>query len=80
MAQTISQRGKEVERAAPIIRRKAIEELSKSPFRLLGNFGQQKFNCVLRIIKNIKKRPKSDKKTNDYKIESREFSTLKERL
>ena len=56
MVQAISQRGKEVERVAPIIRRKAIEELSKTPLRLLGNFGQQTFNCVIRILKSIKKR------------------------
>lgn len=39
------------ERVAPIVIKKTIEELYKSPFCLLGDFGRQKYNAPLRKLK-----------------------------
>ena len=40
----------EVERVLPKILRGAIEDVYKTPFRLLGNFGKQQFNKIKRKI------------------------------
>ena len=48
--QAISTRGAQIERALPKILRGAIEDVYKTPFRLLGNFGRQQFNKITRKI------------------------------
>ena len=40
----------EIERVLPKILRRAIEDVYKTPFRLLGNIGKQQFNKIKRII------------------------------
>ena len=50
--QVIRSGGAEVERLLPKIIRRAIEDVYKTPFRLLGNLGKQQFQ---KIKKNIKK-------------------------
>ena len=42
--------GAEIERAAPKIIRGAIEEVYKTPFRLLGNLGKKKFQKIKRKL------------------------------
>ena len=42
----ISQRGKEVELVLPKIRRRAIEDVYQTPFRLLVNFGKKQLNRI----------------------------------
>ena len=42
--------GAEVERIAPKIIRGAIEEVYKTPFRLLGNLGKQQFQKIKRKL------------------------------
>lgn len=42
--QAISTRGAQIERVLLKILRGAIEDVYKTPFRLLGNFGKQQFN------------------------------------
>ena len=42
--------GEEIERVLPKILRVAIEDVYKTPFRLLSNFGKQQFNKVKRKI------------------------------
>ena len=49
--QAITQGGKEVRRTASIIIRKVVEELYKTPFCILGNFGRKKCNQALRKVK-----------------------------
>ena len=53
IARAVSQEGKEVERVAPVVIKKSIEELYKSPFRLLGIFDQQKYHAALRKLNTI---------------------------
>lgn len=48
--QVIKSGGAEVERVLPKIIRGAIEDVYKTPFRLLGNFGKQQFNKIKREI------------------------------
>ena len=48
--QVIRSGGAEVERVLPKILRGAIEDVYKTPFRLLGNFGKQQFQKVKRKI------------------------------
>ena len=48
--QVIKSGGAEVERVLPKILRGAIEDVYKTPFRLLGNFGKQQFNKIKRKI------------------------------
>ena len=48
--QVIKSDGAEVERVLPKIIRGAIEDVYKTPFRLLGNFGKQQFNKIKRKI------------------------------
>ena len=42
--------GAGIERVLPKILRGAIEDVYKTPFRLLGNFGKQQFNKIKRKI------------------------------
>ena len=48
--QAISSGGAEIECALPKILRGALEDVYKTPFRLLGNFGKQQFNKIKRKI------------------------------
>ena len=48
--QVIRQGGAEVERIAPKIIRGAIEEVYKTPFRLLGNLGKKHFMKIKRRL------------------------------
>ena len=48
--QVIKLGGTEVERVLPKIIRGAIEDVYKTPFRLLGNFGKQQFSKTKRKI------------------------------
>ena len=48
--QVIRQGGAEVERVAPKIIRGAIEEVYKTPFRLLGNLGKKHFMKIKRRL------------------------------
>ena len=48
--QVIRQAGVEVERVAPKIIRGAIEEVYKTPFRLLGNLGKKHFMKIKRRL------------------------------
>ena len=48
--QAISAGGADIERVLPKILRGAIEDVYKTPFRLLGNFGKQQFNKIKRKI------------------------------
>ena len=50
--QVIKSGGEEVERIAPKIIRGAIEEVYKTPFRLLGNLGKKQFQKIKRKIFN----------------------------
>ena len=42
--------GTEIERVLPKILRGAIEDVYKTPFRLIGKFGKQQFNKIKRRI------------------------------
>ena len=54
--QAINSGGQQIQKIAPQIIRGAIEDVYKTPFRLLGNLGKQKFNQLKRkIFKLIKK-------------------------
>ena len=48
--QVIKSEGAEVERVLPKIIRGAIEDVYKTPFRLLGNFGKQQLNKINKKI------------------------------
>ena len=48
--QIIRSGGAEVERIAPKIIREAIEEVYKTPFRLLGNLGKKQFEKIKRKL------------------------------
>ena len=48
--QVINTGGAEIERVLPKILRGAIEDVYKTPFRHLGNFGKQQFNKIKRKI------------------------------
>ena len=48
--QIISKGGAEVERVLPKILKGAIEDIYRTPFRLLGNFGKQQLNKLKRKI------------------------------
>ena len=48
--QVIKSGGTEIERVLPKILRGAIEDVYKTPFRLLGNFGKQQFNKIKKKI------------------------------
>ena len=48
--QIISKGGAEVDRVFPKILKGAIEDVYKTPFRLLGNFGKQQLNKLQRKI------------------------------
>ena len=50
IAQIIRSRGAEVERITPKIIRGAIEEIQKTPFRMLGNFGKEQFQKIKRKL------------------------------
>ena len=47
--QTVRSGGAEIERVAPIVKG-AIEEVYKTPFRLLGNFGKKHFQKIKREV------------------------------
>ena len=48
--QVIKSGGTEIERVLPKILRGAIEDVYKTPFRLIGKFGKQQFNKIKRRI------------------------------
>ena len=48
--QVIKYGATEIERVLPTILRGAIEDVYKTPFRLLGNFGKQQFNKIKKKI------------------------------
>ena len=48
--QAIKTGGTEIERILPKILRGAIEDVYKTPSRLLGNFGKQQFNKIKKKI------------------------------
>ena len=48
--QIIRSGGAEVERVAPKIIRGAIEQVYKTPFRLLGNLGKRQFEKIKRKL------------------------------
>ena len=48
--QAIRTGGAEIERVAPKIIREAIEEVYKTPFRLLGNLGKKQFQKIKRKL------------------------------
>ena len=48
--QVIRTGGSEIERIAPEIIRGAIEEVYKTPFRLLGNLGEKQFQKIKRQL------------------------------
>ena len=50
--QDIKTSGSEIERIAPKIIRGAIEDVYKTPFRLLGNLGKKQFQKIKRKIFN----------------------------
>lgn len=50
--QAIKTSGSEIERIAPKIIRGAIEDVYKTPFRLLGNLGKKQFQKIKRKIFN----------------------------
>ena len=50
--QVLKSGGAEVEQIAPKIIRGAIEEIYKTPFRLLGNLGKKRFQKIKRKIFN----------------------------
>ena len=48
--QAISMGGAEIEHVLPKILRGAIEDVYKTPYRLIGNFGKQQLNKIKRKI------------------------------
>ena len=48
--QVVRSGGAEIERVAPKIIRGAIEEVYKTPFRLLGNLGKRQFQKIKRKL------------------------------
>ena len=50
MDQVVRSGGAEIERVAPKIIRGAIEEVYKTPFRLLGNLGKKQFQKIKRKL------------------------------
>ena len=48
--QVICSGGAEIERVAPKIIKGAIEEVYKTPFRLLGNLGKKQFQKIKRKL------------------------------
>ena len=48
--QVVRSGGTEIERVAPKIIRGAIEEVYKTPFRLLGNLGKKQFQKIKRKL------------------------------
>ena len=50
LKQAITSGGAQIERVLPKILRGAIEDVYKTSFRLLGNFGKQQFNKVKKKI------------------------------
>ena len=48
--QVVRSGGAEIEQVAPKIIRGAIEEVYKTPFRLLGNFGKKQFQNIKRKL------------------------------
>ena len=54
--QIINQGGQQVEKIAPKIIKSAIEEVYKTPFRLLGRFGKKQLHSIGRKIKKIFRR------------------------
>ena len=48
--QVVRSGGAEIERVAPKIIRGAIEEVYKTPFRLLGNIGKKQFQKIKRKL------------------------------
>ena len=48
--QIIRSGGEEIERVAPKIIKGAIEEVYKTPFRLLGNLGKKQFQKIKRKL------------------------------
>ena len=48
--QVVRSGGAEIERVAPKIIRGAIEEVCKTPFRLLGNLGKKQFQKIKRKL------------------------------
>ena len=48
--QVVRSGGAEIERFAPKIIRGAIEEVYKTPFRLLGNLGKKQFQKIKRKL------------------------------
>ena len=48
--QVVRSGGAEIERVAPKIIRDAIEEVYKTPFRLLGNLGEKQFQKIKRKL------------------------------
>ena len=48
--QVVRSGGAEIERVAPKIIRGAIEEVYKTPFRLLGNLGKKQFQNIKRKL------------------------------
>ena len=56
ISQIINEGGGQIEKIAPRIIRGAIEDVYKTPFRLLGNFGKQKLTQVKRKFKSTLKR------------------------
>ena len=48
--QIINQGGQQVEQIAPKIIKGAIEELHKTPCRILGRFGKKQLHSISRII------------------------------
>lgn len=55
-----------MERIGPRIIRGAIEDIYKTPFRLLRNIGSQKLAQVKRKLKSIMKRSKTKLLANSY--------------
>ena len=53
--QNIRSGSSEIERVAPKIKRGAIEEVYKTPFRLLGNLGKKQFEKIKRKLFKLKK-------------------------
>ena len=62
IALAISLGGKEIEKLASIILKKATEQLYKTLFCLLGEFGCMKTNLVLRKLQKIKRKVQAKNK------------------
>ena len=54
--QITCQTGQEIQRIAPAVIKGAIEELYKTPFRLLGAFGRKKYQLMKqRVVRKLKR-------------------------